>query len=212
MPRRCSVVVALALLSVAAAPAAGTSTGQAPLVPERVLEGLDLVQRDATSLPVPEDPTCRHLVAAQERAGSVTTSSAFQRWSSDDENTQFAQTTRAFASEGDARAFQRVYRAEDPTEECVELFLEPQDPTVAFDVHADDRQGVRLGDATVVAYLAEATFTIDDEEIGAKAEVLIAREGAVVTDTLFLAPEQGFPAGARRIERAVARLLARVGD
>lgn len=208
---RPAIVVALAVVCLSASAAsAGTPAGEELLVPTRVLDRLGLLRSDATSIPLPDDPTCRHLAAAHERAVPVTTSTAFQRWSSDDEIVQFAQTIRVFATEAAARAFVRTYRAEDPTEECVELLVEPQDPTVPFDVHADDRQGVRLGRAIVVAYLAEATFTIDDEEIEAKAEVIIARKGVVVSDTLFLAPEDEFTTGARRVERAVSRVLATV--
>ena len=204
-----TALVGVAAASLVATPAeAGVPTAQELLVPAAVLERLDLTARDAAEVPLPDDPTCRHLVAATEQAASTTTSTAFQRWSTDDEDVQFTNTTRVFATETDARAFVRTYRLEDPTEECVEAFLVPQDPTVDADIRADDREGVRLGRGVVVVpYLAQATFFPEDSEIEVKAELVIARRGVVVSDTFLLAPEDRFANGARQVERAVARIL-----
>lgn len=206
---RRSALLGVAGVSLLVSPAgAGVPTAQELLVPARVLERLDLTQRAVAEIPLPDDPTCRHLVAANEQAASTKASTAFQRWSTDDEEVQFTNTVRVFATEADARAFVRTYRLEDPTEDCVEAFLAPQDPTVEADIRADDREGVRLGHGVVVVpYLAQATFFPEEGEIEVKAELVIARKGATVSDTFFLAPEDRFGNGARIVERAVARVL-----
>ena len=205
-----SGVTVVGVVAALAAPALAQDPPSAPtdlLVPAAVLERLDLVPVSSDPTPLPDELTCRHLEAAQTEAdtGSSPASVATQRSASDDDRVQLLNAVRVFPDPEAARAYQRVFRAEDPTEECFEFFLASQQ-TDDDDIRADDRGGVKLDGAVTVAYLAGANF--DDDDLAVKAEALIARKGAVVIETFFLAPDDDeFADRARTVQRSLTSIF-----
>jgi len=187
---------------------AGAPVATDLLVPAAVLDRLDLVPVSDEPTPLPDELTCRHLEAAQTEAdsGPSPATVAAQRSASDDDRVQLLDTVRVFPDAESARAYQRVFRAEDPTEECYEQFLVSQQTTDDSDIRADDRGGVRIDGAVTVAYLAGANF--EDDELDVKAEALVARKGTVVIETFFVAPDDDqFPRRARTVQRALTAIF-----
>jgi len=207
MRLRVLLVSTIAIGLAATGAGAQVSTAAELLVPASVLDRLDLVPVSNEPTPVPDELTCRHMEEAQTAADSELppTSVAAQRSASDNDRIQLLNTVRVFPDAESARAYQKVFRAEDPTEECYEFFLVSQQ-TDDSDIRADDRGGVRLDGAVTVAYLAGANF--DDDELDVKAEALIARKGPVVIETFFVAPDDDkFPTRARTVQRALTAIF-----